>query len=122
LPVVVIADEAPDPEVRDRLRRSQARLVVRNDRFEEWLYDETSLFLHRVVASLPAAGRELLARIRESNDRLAGETVLVVDDDARNIFALTTLLENHQVKVLSATNGSRAVEIVSAAPALGAVL
>ncbi len=122
LPVVVVVDEAPDPELRERLGRSQARLVVRNDRFEEWLYDETSLFLHRVVASLPAAGRELLARIRESNDRLAGETVLVVDDDARNIFALTTLLENHQVKVLSATNGSRAVEIVSAAPALGAVL
>src|SRR5690606_33242302 len=110
LPVVVVAD-APAPDLRDRLRQYHARLVVRDERFEEWLYDETSLFLHRVVASLPAAGRELVERIREANDRLAGETVLVVDDDARNIFALTTLLENYQVQVLSATNGTRAVEI-----------
>jgi CheY-like chemotaxis protein len=122
VPVVMLSDEAPTEAQRERLRAASARFVVKDGQQEEWLYDETSLFLHRVVADLPPAGRDLIERIRDANDRLAGHAVLVVDDDARNIFALTTLLENYEVRVLSATNGARAIEIVRATPGLAAVL
>ena len=80
----------------------------------ERLFDETALFLHRVVADLPEPKRRLLERLHGSNDVLRGRKVLVVDDDARNIFALTTLLENHDMEVLSATNGRQAIELIAA--------
>ena len=60
----------------------------------ERLLDETALFLHRVVADLPEAMQRVLQGLHSSNEVLRGRKVLVVDDDARNIFALTTVLEN----------------------------
>ena len=74
----------------------------------ERLFDETALFLHRVVADLPEAKRQMLERLHGSNDVLRRRKVLVVDDDARNIFALTTVLENQDMDVVSATNGRQA--------------
>ena len=61
---------------------------------------------------LPKAKRAMLHRLHESNEVLRGRKVLVVDDDARNIFALTTVLENQDMKVISATNGRQAIEII----------
>jgi CheY-like chemotaxis protein len=75
-----------------------------------------------VVANLPEAKRNLLARLHNSTEVLRGRKALVVDDDARNIFALTTLLENHEMKVLSATNGRQAIEIIKNEPDLNVVL
>src|SRR4029079_16917130 len=86
------------------------------------LFDETALFLHRVVADLPAPKQALLERLHNSNDVLHGRKVLVVDDDARNIFALATLLENQEMEVLSATNGRQAIEIIESTPDLSVVL
>jgi len=74
------------------------------------------------VADLPESKRRLLEQLHGSNDVLQGRRVLVVDDDARNIFALTTVLENHDMQVLSATNGRQAVELVEATPGLSVVL
>ena len=76
----------------------------------ERLLDETALFLHRVVAELPEAKRRMIERLHGSTEALRGRKVLVVDDDARNIFALTTILENQEMDVLSATNGRQAIE------------
>jgi CheY-like chemotaxis protein len=64
----------------------------------------------------------MLDRLHGSNEVLRGRKVLVVDDDARNIFALTTLLENHEMEVLSATNGRHAIECIQNTPDLGMVL
>jgi CheY-like chemotaxis protein len=80
------------------------------------------LFLHRVVSELPPAKREMIQRLHGSNDVLRGRKVLVVDDDVRNIFALTTVLENHEMEVISATNGRQAIEIVQSRPDLSMVL
>jgi CheY-like chemotaxis protein len=70
------------------------------------------LFLHRVVAKLPEAKQKLLEQLHNSNDVLRGRKVLIVDDDARNIFALTTMLENQEMNVVSATNGRQAIELM----------
>ena len=88
----------------------------------ERLLDETALFLHRVVTDLPQAKQEMLQRLHGSNEILSRRKVLVVDDDARNIFALTTVLENNEMEVLSATNGRQAIEVIQSTPDLSAVL
>ena len=80
-------------------------IVLKDVQSPERLLDETVLFLHRVVADLPVDKQELLERLHGSNEILHGRKVLVVDDDARNIFALTSLLESHEIEVLSATDG-----------------
>ncbi len=64
----------------------------------------------------------MLERLHNSNEALRGRKALVVDDDARNIFALTTVLENHEMQVLSATNGRQAIEIIKSEPDLSVVL
>jgi len=80
------------------------------------------LFLHRVVTDLPEAKQQMLERLHRSNEMLRSRKVLVVDDDARNIFALTTVLENNDMEVLSATNGRQAIEVIQGTPDLSAVL
>jgi CheY-like chemotaxis protein len=97
-------------------------IVVKDVRSPERLFDETSLFLHRRVGELPEAKRNLLEKLHRSNEQLMGKKVLVVDDDARNIFALTTLLENHDMEVLNATNGRAAIDVIQQTPDLSAVL
>jgi CheY-like chemotaxis protein len=64
----------------------------------------------------------MLDRLHNSSEVLRGRKVLVVDDDARNIFALTSVLENHEVEVVSATNGRQAIELIQAMPDLSVVL
>jgi CheY-like chemotaxis protein len=88
----------------------------------ERLLDETALFLHRVVTDLPEEKQKMLERLHGSNEILRGRKVLVVDDDARNIFALTSLLENQEMDVVSATNGRNAIDIIRKTSDLSMVL
>jgi len=96
--------------------------VLKDVQSPERLLDETALFLHRVVTDLPEAKQQMLERLHRSNEMLRSRKVLVVDDDARNIFALTTVLENSDMEVLSATNGRQAIGVVQSTPDLSAVL
>ena len=96
--------------------------MLKDVRSPERLFDETALFLHRVVSELPGPKQDLLERLHGSNDVLRGRKVLVVDDDARNIFALTMVLENHDMEVVSATNGRQAIDLIRETPDLSVVL
>ena len=97
-------------------------IVLKDVQSPERLLDETALFLHRVVTDLPEAKQQMLERLHSSNEALRNRRVLVVDDDARNIFALTTLLENHEMEVISATNGRQAIDLIEQTEDLSAVL
>jgi len=97
-------------------------ILVKDVQSPERLFDETALFLHRVVADLPEPQQKMLDRLHSSNDVLRGRRVLIVDDDARNIFALSTVLENQEMDILSATNGRQAIEIIQREPDLSVVL
>ena len=97
-------------------------IVLKDVQSPERLLDETALFLHRVVTDLPAEKQAMLERLHGSNEVLRGRKILVVDDDARNIFALTSLLENHDMEVISTTNGRNAIEIIERTPELSIVL
>jgi signal transduction histidine kinase/DNA-binding response OmpR family regulator/HAMP domain-containing protein len=122
IPVVVFTGKELSGEEEKQLRAVAKSIVLKDVQSPDRLFDETALFLHRVVAELPEAKQQMLARLHNSNEALSGRKALVVDDDARNIFALTTLLENHEMEVLSATNGRQAIEIIKNEPGLSVVL
>src|SRR6185369_9319021 len=84
--------------------------------------DETALFLHRVQANLPEPQRLMLEQLHRSDELLSGKRVLVVDDDIRNIFAMTSLLERHDMKVVSAENGKAAIEVLQTSEPIDVVL
>jgi CheY-like chemotaxis protein len=86
------------------------------------LLDETALFLHRVVNDLPPSQRGMLERLHRSNEDLVDKIVLVVDDDVRNIFALSSLLERHGMRVLTASTGREAIAVLESTPNLAVTL
>jgi CheY-like chemotaxis protein len=96
--------------------------VVKGVESPERLLDETALFLHRVITDLPPDKQRMLERLTSSDEDLINRTVLLVDDDARNIFALSSVLERRGMHVLTATTGKEAVEIVNNTPGIGIVL
>ncbi|WP_444813018.1 HAMP domain-containing protein [Variovorax fucosicus] len=112
-PVVVFTGKELNREEQDRLHTMSRRIVLKDVQSPERLLDETALFLHRVVTQLPPEKQALLERLHNSTEVLRGHKVLIVDDDARNIFALTSVLENHDVEVTSATTGRQAIEILN---------
>jgi CheY-like chemotaxis protein len=122
LPVVVFTGKELSTEEESRLKVVAKSVVLKDVQSPERLFDETALFLHRVVAALPEPKRQMLERLHGSNDVLRHRRVLVVDDDARNIFALTTVLENQEMDVVSATNGRQAIELIQQMPDLSVVL
>jgi CheY-like chemotaxis protein len=122
VPVVVFTGKELSESEELRLRTVAKSVVLKDVQSPERLFDETALFLHRVVADLPESRRAMLGRLHGSNEVLRHRKVLVVDDDARNIFALMTVLENHEMHVLSATNGRQAIELIRQTPDLSVVL
>ena len=97
-------------------------IVVKGVESPERLFDETSLFLHRVITELPQEKQRMLERLNSSDEDLVGRTALLVDDDARNIFALSSVLERRGMKVLSATTGSEAITILESTNDVAIVL
>ena len=122
VPVVVFTGKELEADEEKQLRALAKSIVLKDVQSPDRLFDETALFLHRIVANLPETKQKMLVRLHNSNEALRGRKALVVDDDARNIFALTTLLENHEMEVLSATNGRQAIEIIKGDPDLSVVL
>jgi CheY-like chemotaxis protein/two-component sensor histidine kinase len=122
VPVVVFTGKELSAEEESRLKKVAKSIVLKDVQSPERLFDETALFLHRVVSELPGQKQNLLERLHGSNDVLRGRKVLVVDDDARNIFALTTVLENYEMEVVSATNGRQAIDLIRETPDLSVVL
>jgi len=122
LPVVVFTGRELTPEEDAQLHTLARRVVVKDVESPERLLDETALFLHRVVADLPPAKQQMLDRLHRSDEALAGRKVLVVDDDVRNIFALSSVLERRGMTVLSAGTGREAITTIESTPDLAIVL
>ncbi|KQY80281.1 hypothetical protein ASD35_09645 [Pelomonas sp. Root1444] len=122
VPVVVFTGKDLSEPEQKQLRMLAKSVVLKDVQSPERLLDETALFLHRVVTGLPQDKQGILQRLHGAAEMLRGRKVLVVDDDARNIFALTTLLENQDMQVLTATSGRTAIEIVQQTPDLDLVL
>ncbi|MCJ9668737.1 HAMP domain-containing protein [Neorhizobium sp. BETTINA12A] len=122
VPVVVFTGRELSPEEDAQLHTMARSVVVKGVESPERLLDETALFLHRVVADMPAAKQAMLEELHSSDEDLIGETVLLVDDDARNIFALSSVLERRGMRVLTATTGSEAIDVIQKDRAIAIVL
>ena len=122
MPVVVFTGKELTAQEDARLKTMAKSVVLKDVQSPERLLDETALFLHRVVTNLPEAKQKMLERLHSSNEVLRSRRVLVVDDDVRNIFALTTVLENNDMEVITATNGRQAIDLIQSTDDLSAVL
>jgi signal transduction histidine kinase/DNA-binding response OmpR family regulator/HAMP domain-containing protein len=105
-----------------RLERAGRSLNCRRVQSPDRLLDAATLLLHRSEADLPESRRRVLEQVRDTDPLLAGRTVLIVDDDIRNIFSLTAVLERHRMRVLTAENGRDAIELLRATPGVDLVL
>jgi CheY-like chemotaxis protein len=122
LPVVVFTGKELSPDEDARLHTLARSVVVKGVESPERLLDETSLFLHRVVSELPREKQEMLDRLHRSDEDLVGKSVLVVDDDVRNIFALSSVLERRGMRVETASTGREAIAKLTSTPDVAIVL
>jgi HAMP domain-containing protein/CheY-like chemotaxis protein/signal transduction histidine kinase len=122
VPVVVFTGRELSIEEDAELHTMARSIVVKGVESPERLLDETSLFLHRVITELPIEKQRMLEKLNSSDEDLVDRTALLVDDDARNIFALSSVLERRGMKVLTATTGSEAVALVGSHPEIAVVL
>jgi HAMP domain-containing protein/CheY-like chemotaxis protein len=110
IPIIVYTGKDLAREEEAELRMLSESIIVKDVRSPERLLDETALFLHRIEANLPDPKRQILRRLTETDPALAGKKVLLVDDDSRNLFAITTILEQHEMKVVYGENGQQALD------------
>ena len=122
VPVVVFTGRELSAEEDAELHTMARSIVVKGVESPERLLDETSLFLHRVITELPIEKQRMLEKLNSSDEDLIGKTALLVDDDARNIFALSSVLERRGMKVLTATTGNEAIALVKSSPEIAIVL
>jgi signal transduction histidine kinase/CheY-like chemotaxis protein len=121
-PVIVYTGRELTRQEETELRLISDSIVIKNARSPERLLDETALFLHRVQTKLPEAKRRMIEQAHKSDSVLAGRKVLVVDDDVRNIFAITSALEASQMNVSYAESGQGGIDYLQLNPDVEVVL
>ncbi|MDQ3775180.1 MAG: HAMP domain-containing protein [Pseudomonadota bacterium] len=122
LPIVIYTGKELTRKEETELKRFAQAIVLKTARSPERLLDETALFLHRVEADLPEPKRRLLSELRRSEPILIGRKVVIVDDDVRNIFALTSVLERYGVQTLHAENGKDGIALLKKTAEVDVVL
>jgi CheY-like chemotaxis protein len=122
VPVVVFTGRELSAEEDAQLHTMARSIVVKGVESPERLLNETALFLHRVITDLPTEKQHMLEQLNSSDEDLVGRTVLLVDDDPRNIFALASVLERRGMNVLTATTGREAIALIEETPSLAIVL
>jgi HAMP domain-containing protein/signal transduction histidine kinase/CheY-like chemotaxis protein len=115
VPIIIYTGKDLSQREETELRRLAETIIVKDVRSLERLLDETALFLHRVEENLPEPKRQMLEQLRKKDPVLASKKVLIIDDDMRNIFALTSLLERYDMEVVYAENGKDGIEMLKAA-------
>ncbi len=111
-PVIVYTGRALTAQEEEQLRRYSSSIIVKGARSPERLLDEVTLFLHQVAAELPPERRRMLEGLRNREEIFEGRTILIAEDDVRNVFALTSLLEPKGVSLVFARNGLQALEVL----------
>jgi HAMP domain-containing protein/CheY-like chemotaxis protein/signal transduction histidine kinase len=122
LPIIIYTGKDLTPEEETRIKKYAETIILKDVKSPERLLDETALFLHRVEAKLPEQKRKMLEHLHDADSVVSGKTVLVVDDDVRNIFSLTSMLEDHGMTVRFAENGKQALNELKKDPNVDAVL
>jgi len=122
IPVIVYTGKELTRGEETELKKFAESIVVKDASSPERLLDETSLFLHRVERKLPKEKRRMLEQLHSADEVLKQRKILIVDDDVRNVFALTSVLESHGMEVLYAENGKDGIELLHRNPDVDLVL
>jgi CheY-like chemotaxis protein len=122
IPVIVYTGKELTRREESKLRKFSEAIVVKDASSPERLLDETSLFLHRVERKLPREKRRMLEQLHSAEDVFKNRKILIVDDDVRNVFALTSVLEAHGMEVLYAENGQEGLDLLRREPEVDLVL
>ncbi|NQT74828.1 MAG: response regulator [Chloroflexi bacterium] len=109
-PVVVYAGRELTPDEELKLQMYAGSIMVKGVKSEDRLLDETALFLHRVIDDLPAPKKEIITRLHDKDSIFEGKKILLVDDDMRNVFALSKVMEGVGMEIIKASNGKKALE------------
>jgi CheY-like chemotaxis protein len=121
-PVIVYTGRSLSQLEEQRLQKYASSIVVKGARSPERLLDEVTLFLHQVEAELPAERQRMLKQARDREAIFEGRRILIVEDDVRNIFALSSVLEPKGAKIVIARNGREALEALENTPGIDLVL
>ena len=121
-PIIVYTGEELTKKEERRLRKVVQSIIVKEEGSPERLLDEVSLFTHQIQAELDEPRRKMLQEIHKEQPRLAGKKILIVDDDMRNIFALTSVFERYHMQVVCAENGQKGLDILQTTPDVAVVL
>ena len=122
LPLIVYTGKDLTPGEQAQLGILTESVITKDARSMDRLLGETTLFLHRVEKDLNPAVKEAVQQVLQSGEGIAHKKVLIVDDDIRNIFALTSILEHWEMDVLRAENGREALQILETSPDIDVVL
>jgi HAMP domain-containing protein/signal transduction histidine kinase/DNA-binding response OmpR family regulator len=122
LPVIVYTGTDLTRREETRLKKLAESVIVKDARSPERLLEEASLFLHRAPSRMPEAKRKMIEKLEAGDEVFAGKRVLIVDDDVRNAFALTSVIEAKGIEVLYAENGRDAIEALNQHPEIDLVL
>ncbi|MGV2806513.1 response regulator, partial [Clostridium perfringens] len=122
LPIIIYTGKDLDSKEEMQLRKYAASISIKDVKSPERLLDETTLFLHRVEAELPEDKRKILQKLHNKEELFEGKKILLVDDDIRNVFALSSVLEGYHMEVTFAENGREAIELLQEHPDYDLVL
>ncbi len=121
-PIIVYTGKDMTRAEETELRLISDSIVIKNVRSPERLLDETALFLHRVQAKLPEPKQRMIENVQKSDSLLRNRKVLIVDDDVRNIFAITSALEAMEMEVKYAESGQEGIDLLQKNPDIEVVL
>jgi len=112
-PVIVYTGRVLSADDEQKLRRYSKSIIIKGAKSPERLLDEVTLFLHQVVSDLPDEQQKMIRKARNRDALLEGRRILVVEDDVRNVYALTNILESRGAVVEIARNGQEAIDALS---------
>ncbi|HLN22009.1 MAG TPA: response regulator [Bacteroidales bacterium] len=121
-PVVVYTGKELTREENAELQHYTQNIIIKGVKSEERLLDETALFLHRVIKDMPEHQRKIMSNLYDKEEMFRGKKILIVDDDMRNVFAITSVLEAGHMNVISAADGKKALQILEKKPDFDLIL
>ncbi|MFA8341515.1 MAG: response regulator [Rhodothermaceae bacterium] len=121
-PVIIYTGRELTKTETEKLEKYSHSIIIKGVKSEERLLDETALFLHRVIDKLPANKKSMISKLYDKNASFENKTILVVDDDMRNVYAVSKILEGKGLKIIKAANGKMAFDLLETTPEIDLIL
>jgi len=121
-PIIVYTGKELTKEENNELQKYAESIIIKGVKSEERLLDETALFLHRTISTMPKSKQLIINNLYAKETVFHAKTILLVDDDMRNLFALSKILKEREMVIIKAENGKSALEMLENHPDINLVL